>query len=445
MRWLIRRVSRRDYERGAVSVIVAVLLGCGVLTGLAAMVVDGGQIYAERAQMQNGADAAALAIAQACAASPVGAACKTDPGDPTTTAYAKANGYATGNANDGSGHISAVCGHDSSGAAPLQAVCPGGNTALYCPNRPSGNFVEVHTKTGTNGSNTLLPSIFGGAVLGTSYKGKTVGACAQASWGSTGSLGMATGLTISKCEWDSNTASGTQFAHFDKGPPIVWPPSFLDTLSNRTFLNNNGGTVAYKDPQNENVSDGPPGTIAATVEGSETLVGTHEPNTCAAGHPGWDAPGMFGWLTNSKTSCYVSITGSEYAGVGGNSAANCAQTFLDSRTKLTPIYIPVYTGINPATGNYILDGFAAFIVTGWDVTSGQSIWDSSIAPVKMPSIVSITDGAPTKDANYCGTFTGSSSDVCIYGFFTQKLIPASALPGGSGSSNLGANSVRLSG
>ena len=43
------------------------LLGTGVLTGMGALVIDVGQIYQERAELQNGADAAALGVAKSCA------------------------------------------------------------------------------------------------------------------------------------------------------------------------------------------------------------------------------------------------------------------------------------------------------------------------------------------------------------------------------------------
>lgn len=55
-----------DRERGAVAVISALLLV--VLLGCAAIAVDVGMLYSERAQLQNGADAGAIAIAQDCAA-----------------------------------------------------------------------------------------------------------------------------------------------------------------------------------------------------------------------------------------------------------------------------------------------------------------------------------------------------------------------------------------
>ncbi len=53
-----------DKERGAAGVLVAVMML--VLIGAGAMAVDVGQIYAERAQLQNAADAGALAVAQSC-------------------------------------------------------------------------------------------------------------------------------------------------------------------------------------------------------------------------------------------------------------------------------------------------------------------------------------------------------------------------------------------
>lgn len=67
MRRLIRsnkRLDVDDRERGAVGVIVAGLIV--VLIGAGAMAVDVGQIYSERAELQNAADSGALMAANAC-------------------------------------------------------------------------------------------------------------------------------------------------------------------------------------------------------------------------------------------------------------------------------------------------------------------------------------------------------------------------------------------
>lgn len=81
-------------ERGAAGVMVAVMML--VLIGAGAMAVDVGQIYAERAQLQNAADAGALAVAQSCAAG----TCNT----------ALAAPLANANSNDGSSSASVILG-----------------------------------------------------------------------------------------------------------------------------------------------------------------------------------------------------------------------------------------------------------------------------------------------------------------------------------------------
>ena len=60
----------RSSERGAVATIVAMLLGFGVVLGFAAISIDVGSLMWERRQVQNGADATALALAKTCAIDP---------------------------------------------------------------------------------------------------------------------------------------------------------------------------------------------------------------------------------------------------------------------------------------------------------------------------------------------------------------------------------------
>lgn len=65
----MRRLNLDD-EGGAVTVIVAILLP--VLLGMSALVVDVSRVYQERRELQNGADAAALAVAENCARAQAG-------------------------------------------------------------------------------------------------------------------------------------------------------------------------------------------------------------------------------------------------------------------------------------------------------------------------------------------------------------------------------------
>lgn len=95
----MRRVSVHS-ERGATAVIVAILLVA--LFGFTALAVDLGAAWADKKQLQNGADAAALAIAQQCAAG-------TCPGSPNSEAdsYAKANKFNATSSATGSAVIDA--------------------------------------------------------------------------------------------------------------------------------------------------------------------------------------------------------------------------------------------------------------------------------------------------------------------------------------------------
>lgn len=91
----MRRMTKpkHDGERGAAGVLVAVLML--VLVGTGAIAVDVGQIYVERAQLQNGADAGALAVLRACHAT----------GCTQSEAEAIAQDLADGNSNDASSNL----------------------------------------------------------------------------------------------------------------------------------------------------------------------------------------------------------------------------------------------------------------------------------------------------------------------------------------------------
>src|SRR5687768_8076034 len=64
---LTKRRLRRRAERGGAAMIVAILLGGGALLGAAALTVDVGNMFFERRQLQNGADATAQSLAVICA------------------------------------------------------------------------------------------------------------------------------------------------------------------------------------------------------------------------------------------------------------------------------------------------------------------------------------------------------------------------------------------
>lgn len=96
--------TRGENERGAVGVMAAVLMI--VVIGLGAVAVDVGQIYAERSQLQNGADSAALAVAQACYPKGTCSSTATAPDGSSWTVWAAP--LANGNANDGASRVAKI-------------------------------------------------------------------------------------------------------------------------------------------------------------------------------------------------------------------------------------------------------------------------------------------------------------------------------------------------
>jgi Flp pilus assembly protein TadG len=127
----IRQVSPgTDGERGAISILVAILMV--TLLGFAALAVDVGMLYAERTQLRNGADAAALAIAQKCAKNINDADCS------TTSDLARS--LANSNAGDGASNIASIILNKDAGVVTVTA---GAQEAGEAPNRVSLFFARV--------------------------------------------------------------------------------------------------------------------------------------------------------------------------------------------------------------------------------------------------------------------------------------------------------------
>jgi Flp pilus assembly protein TadG len=95
----MRRIAApADGQRGGIAIIVALLMV--VLLGFAAIAVDVGMLYSERAQIQNGSDSAALMVAQKCA--------KNSADENCSTAAPLATGLANGNAVDGKSSVKSI-------------------------------------------------------------------------------------------------------------------------------------------------------------------------------------------------------------------------------------------------------------------------------------------------------------------------------------------------
>lgn len=159
-------MRRLGDERGAVAVLVALLMV--PLLGFAAIAIDVGALYVERGQLQNGADAAALAIAQDCAvATPTCASAS------VTAASVTAAKLADDNANDG---------HAAAKILNLRS-----------------NSVTVQTSTETEDGSTGLAHFFA-PILG--FDSTEVAATASSVWGAPYSGPAALPITFAHCSFD---------------------------------------------------------------------------------------------------------------------------------------------------------------------------------------------------------------------------------------------------
>jgi Flp pilus assembly protein TadG len=320
----VLRLLRRD-ERGVVAVLVGLLIG-GVLLGLGALVIDVGQLYAERAQLQNGADAAAIAVAKSC----VNSTCT------ASGALSTAVTYAGENAQDGVAGVSQVCGSGALGA------CPASTGAMTdCPAAPASGlgYVDVHTATATSGGGTVVAPVLAQNLLGNgNYAGTTVMACAQAAWGGPSSANTVA-FAISACSWDSWTTNGTNFA---PAPPTV-PSSSFDHQLNLSNLGNK--------------------------------------SNCTGEPSGSDGAGAFGWALDQTGTCGIFTNSATFpADTGASAGSTCHTALIAARASRKAIFLPVYTTETGTGSNTVLalKGFAAFVVTGYSLPSfSASDWLNS--------------------------------------------------------------------
>jgi hypothetical protein len=222
--------TENDTERGVAGVLVALMML--VLIGAGAMAVDVGQIYAERAQLQNGADAAALAVAKTCHES----------GCTQTAANTMAQDLANANANDG------------------------GSKVLFPVDLSVPNQVTVRTSTaqGKDGPG-FLSKMFASAL---NAPPATVGAYAIAK-AAPPSGGGGFPLAFSNKCWD--LAGGVESGILQK---ISWKPGTTCTNPSGTVVP--GGWGWLDDPDNDCYAVTATGNVAGSDPGSDKPAQCHD-------------------------------------------------------------------------------------------------------------------------------------------------------------------------
>jgi hypothetical protein len=314
----------RRRDAGAASTIVAILLAGGVLMGMTALVVDVGRLYAEREQLQSGADSAAMTVAIDCAKHRAACVVGGDIGGAELASDA--------NARDGRSKVVELCGFDRGGPGgisrlPACTIPDAGNLADCIGTPPPGvSFVQVRTHTEVATDNYVLPFSVA-QTLASTGSGATVGACARVAY-SPPQTGLA--LTISRCEYERAIAASGEVA----APP--WPP----------------------DP----------------AASAEVALGVHGPvAVCGDGPPsGFNMPGGFGWLDPAPGGgCTFALEADlEYGGETGTPpSTECKAQLAALRASHQVVVLPIYDGERGTGANaeYHLYKLAAFVVTGYSL------------------------------------------------------------------------------
>lgn len=240
----MRRVRRVTWEPpredGVVAVMVAITMAA--LLGMAALVVDVGLVRQERRELQNGADAAALAVAIECASNP-----------PCSGRDAIAASYANANAADATSSVTGVV--------------------------LSGNTVRVDTRTRNRDGTDSLLMRFATAVGAKSTS--TVNATATAAWGAPAG-GTTIPLTFSFCEWTAMTGNGVTFPTSERTIFFHNPSS----PANQNVAPRCSGPAGQDQPGGFGWLDTPAGVCATTISAGGTYPaepGNSPPNPSNSG------------------------------------------------------------------------------------------------------------------------------------------------------------------
>ena len=149
---------------------------------------------------------------------------------------------------------------------------------------------------------------------------------------------------------------------------------------------------------------------------------TSKAGTCKAGPSGADLSGGFGFLDDPTATCTATVsTSGTYGDKTGTAVSKaCQDAIVAAQKGKYVVYLPIYDSVTGTgtNGVYTLKGFAAFVITGYNLPGFNA---KSWLTNKLPC---------------------TGSDKCISGFFTHGLIPGGGSIGGP---SLGANVIQLTG
>lgn len=356
MRRLIRHLERarahhqENNERGAVAIIVA--LSLVVLLGFVALTVDAGAMYEERAELQNAADSAALAVAQQCAG---GGSCDAASGETKDLA----NKYAQANLRDGSVKVSSII---FNGAKVTVTVL----TDDAAEGDAENNRLDL----------TFAPLI--------GVDDAEIGAKATAAWGYPDSGISPLPIVFSRCEFKLNTGDQLLQLH---GTGNVKNASTAGTdlqISSGLYTGTESGATtaglqtldaAQIVPASAVVPAGVPMVPAGEGPSPSPTPTETIPPTVSEGcedyvtESGLLLPGGFGDVDPDagNKGCAVTLENGQEIGSGpGKSLPESCEDVLQASIGKV-VLLPIYNdyGGTGNTGWYTVEGWAAFKITGY--------------------------------------------------------------------------------
>jgi hypothetical protein len=417
-------------ERGAVTTVVAVLLGGGVLMGFLALSVDVGQILVEKRQLQNSADAAAMSLARSCF------------NNNCVAGADSLNGLVDDNANDRVSGIQSQCANNMPAFVTTSLVdcdtIPSTGAWADCAPLPPAMaamgtlpYVEVRTRTQTaNGAGRT--NSMTNWIAGLTGNSSTIaaGACARAVVGNPPDGSSQLPITFSACDWQHATGGNSG------GGGGAYYPSPVYNGSN---------TVGYGG------AGQPPWPLAAAdppaqLQGQEVILLTQNPPggaTMPTGCVSWNGhplPGGFGSLETNGNPCQFKDYPFHWMKTDTGNQTGCDLSAMVGKVINLPIFDCTYTSAPGAeypvpasacnTGNgsnafYHRAGYAQFYLSGYNLNVAGGI------PNKVKSLAS-------------GQFPcsgGGGGDRCISGWFLTGALSATAISGPPSNSNFGSWTV----
>lgn len=355
-----------------------------VLFGFGALVIDVGALYAEKRELQNGADAGALAIGDACGEG----ACPTP-----TEALLKARTFAGANASDTRANVQNVCSNEPAlrdGIAVTACAMPDAQlqSRLDALDAAGVRYVAVTTDTLTATEGAVMPPLLSGLFGNT---GTDVGAVSIVAWG--GNAGGSAGnipLIISACEWEIWTNNGEEYAipEPDAGTALsALPWSFQVEIKTH-------------DPQEE------------------------VPTECRTGG-GFNSeiPGGFGWLRVAATGqvsveeCVANSSSTGIVSSKQGESESCVDLVLAANLG-SVLSIPIFSAepYNEQGWKYQISGYARFFITGYSLSQKgrhlllDELPENAPVPSDVPACI--------KTAN----------EDCVTGFFLADADVETGIP-----------------